>query len=248
MDTLDSASLGWLFTTFLLAGLVKGVTGMGLPTVAMGLLGIWMPPVAAAALLLVPSFATNVRQSVGVHTWPLLGRLWPMLLCLFLGTLLGTLALTRVDAAWSAGALGGILIVYAAYGLLGPALAVPRRLETRLAPAVGLLTGLTTGLTGVFVMPAVPYLQALALDKDELVQALGCAFTVSTVALGAGLLLHDALRIEQLGLSLGAVLPALLGMSLGQKIRNRLSLRAFRRCFLVFLLLLGGELASRPFL
>ncbi|HBV1052187.1 TPA: hypothetical protein MDO21_004429 [Klebsiella pneumoniae] len=36
---------------FIAAGLVKGVTGMGLPTVAMGLLGLLMPPQAAAALL-----------------------------------------------------------------------------------------------------------------------------------------------------------------------------------------------------
>ena len=48
--------------TFLFAGLVKGVVGLGLPTVAMGLLGLAMPPVAAAALLLVPSLVTNVWQ------------------------------------------------------------------------------------------------------------------------------------------------------------------------------------------
>ena len=45
--------------TFLVAGLVKGVVGMGLPTVAMGLLGLVMPPVQAAALLVVPSLVTT---------------------------------------------------------------------------------------------------------------------------------------------------------------------------------------------
>lgn len=39
---------------FIAAGLVKGVTGMGLPTVAMGLLGLLMPPQAAAPLLVLP--------------------------------------------------------------------------------------------------------------------------------------------------------------------------------------------------
>jgi uncharacterized membrane protein YfcA len=38
-----------LLLIFIAAGLVKGVTGMGLPTVAMGLLGLLMPPPAAAA-------------------------------------------------------------------------------------------------------------------------------------------------------------------------------------------------------
>ena len=53
----------WLFTLiFLAAGMVKGVTGMGLPTVAMGLLGTAMPPSMAAAMLVLPSFITNVWQ------------------------------------------------------------------------------------------------------------------------------------------------------------------------------------------
>ena len=47
---------------FVAAGLVKGITGMGLPTLAMALLGSLMAPASAAALLVVPSFATNVWQ------------------------------------------------------------------------------------------------------------------------------------------------------------------------------------------
>ena len=47
-----------LLLIFIAAGLVKGVTGMGLPTVAMGLLGLLMPPPAAAAKLLM-----NLRRA-----------------------------------------------------------------------------------------------------------------------------------------------------------------------------------------
>jgi hypothetical protein len=48
--------------SFLLAGLVKGVIGLGLPTVSMGPLSVVMPPAKAASLLIVPSFVTNVWQ------------------------------------------------------------------------------------------------------------------------------------------------------------------------------------------
>jgi uncharacterized membrane protein YfcA len=101
--------------------------------------------------------------------------------------------------------------------------------------------------TGVFVMHTVPYLQALRLDRDELVQALGLSFTVSTIALAGGLLAHDAFRLDQLGLSALAIVPALAGMWLGQKLRERIGPRRFRPFFLAFLLLLGLELASRAF-
>lgn len=237
-----------LTLTFLAAGLVKGVTGMGLPTVAMGLLGMGMAPAAAAAILVMPSFVTNVWQLLGgPATAQLLRRFWPMMLAVVLGTVGSAGLLVRVDPLWSGLALGIALVVYAVYALVSPALSIPSRIEPWLSPFVGLLTGAVTGATGVFVMPAVPYLQALRLDKEELVQALGLSFTVSTVALAAGLLAQGGFRLDQLGLSALAIVPAWVGMGVGQAIRTRISPRIFRRCFLSFLVLLGLELASRPF-
>ncbi|CAM4189328.1 putative membrane transporter protein [Bordetella tumbae] len=238
----------WFTLTFLAAGLVKGVTGMGLPTVAMGLLGTVMPPAAAAAILVIPSFVTNVWQLLsGPATARLLRRLWPMMLAIVVGTVGGAALLVRVDPLWSAFSLGVALIVYALYALLGPALSVSVRAEPWLSPVIGVVTGAITGATGVFVMPAVPYLQALGLDKDELVQALGLSFTVSTMALAAGLMVHGAFHLNQLGVSTLAIVPALIGMWAGQKVRARISPKRFKQCFLMFLAVLGFELASRPF-
>jgi hypothetical protein len=237
-----------LTLTFLGAGLVKGVTGMGLPTVAMGLLGTVMPPAAAAAILIIPSFVTNAWQLLaGPSTMRLLRRLGLMMLGIVLGTVGGASLLVRVDPKWSAFWLGIALVMYAGYALIAPTLSVPSRTEPWLSPVVGLVTGAITGATGVFVMPAVPYLQSLRLSKDELVQALGLSFTISTVALAGGLLAHGAFRVDQLGLSTLALVPALAGMWLGQVVRARISPKRFRQFFLSFLLLLGAELASRPF-
>lgn len=248
MHTLTIGLTCLLLATFLGAGLVKGVTGMGLPTVAMGLLGAVMSPLTAAAILVIPSFVTNVWQMlVGPDKLRLTRRLWSMLLCIVIGTVLGTRLLIVVDPAWSGRALGLALIAYAAYALMAPTISVPKRLEPWLSPFVGTVTGVVTGATGVFVIPAVPYLQSLGLQKDELVQALGLSFTISTVALAAGLLTHSAFRLDQLGLSLVAVLPALAGMWLGSIVRRKISPKAFRRCFLLFLIILGLELTLRPF-
>jgi len=245
----DSWTLSLLFAlVFLCAGLVKGVTGMGLPTIAMGLLGTMMPPVAAAALLVVPSFTTNLWQLMaGPAKARLMRRLWPMMLGVVLGTVASTTLLVTVEPAGSRLALGASLMAYAVYALFSPALAVPARAEPWLSPVMGLVTGGVTGATGVFVMPAVPYLQALHLEKDELVQALGLSFTISTVALALGLMAHGAFRVNQLGVSVLAIIPAFAGMWLGQKIRARISPQRFRQYFLLFLIALGAELAWRPF-
>lgn len=234
--------------TFVAAGFVKGVTGMGLPTVAMGLLGSTMPPAAAAALLLIPSFVTNVWQLLaGPATLRLVRRLWPMMLGIVFGTLGGAALLARVDPLWSAFSLGAALVLYAVYAMLAPTFSVSARLEPWLSPLIGVITGAVTGATGVFAMPAVPYLQSLGLARDELVQALGLSFTVSTIALAMGLALYGAFELGQLGMSTLAIVPALVGMWLGQIIRGRISPKRFKQCFLAFLMLLGLELISRPF-
>lgn len=237
-----------LLLIFILAGFVKGVTGMGLPTVAMGLLGLFMPLPIAAALLVIPSFVTNVLQLVtGPAVKLIIRRLWLMMLCILVGTVAASSLLISIHPAWSAFGLGLALVVYAFFALVSPALSVSPAREKWLSAVIGGITGVITGATGVFVMPAVPFLQSLRFSKDELVQALGLSFTVSTVALAAGLYLHGAFRLEQFSLSMMAIFPALAGMWLGQKVRSRISARRFRQCFLLFLMLMGMELLSRPF-
>jgi uncharacterized membrane protein YfcA len=235
----------YITVVFLLAGMVKGVTGMGLPTVAVAMLSLVMAPVEAAALLIVPSLLTNVWQLLsGAPVYPLWRRLWPMMAGICIGTGAGTLVggALAVDAKMASGALGVALVAYAAMGLL----AVRWRLrgsEGVMSPAVGALTGAITAATGVFVIPAVPYLQALELEKDELVQAMGLAFTVSTVALAVSLAARGAWQPAAAGMSFVAQLPAVAGMLLGQRLRSRMAPELFRRCFLFALLLLGMHLA-----
>lgn len=238
--------LAAISATFFVAGMVKGVTGMGLPTVAMGVLSSLISPLTAASLLIVPSFVTNVWQLLAGSSFSALVRRFSLLaFAVVVGTFAGSYLLATGDTRLTTGALGGALILYAGHALLARQLHVPSTLEPLLSPVVGLITGLLTGATGVFVVPAVPYLQALGMEKEELVQALGLSFTVSTVALAGALAWHGAFRIDNLALSALAIVPALAGMWTGQIIRNRVSPTTFRRWFLLCLLLLGAEMVVK---
>ena len=234
---------------FIAAGLVKGVTGMGLPTVAMGLLGLLMPPQAAAALLVLPSLLTNLWQLLaGPALAQIVRRLWLMMTGIIIGTLAGSSLLIGLNPRWSALALGAALIVYAGYALCSPVFQVSGRVEKWLSPLMGGLTGVITGATGVFVIPAVPWLQALGFRRDELVQALGLSFTVSTVALGIARCTAGSVQPAALVASAAAVAPALLGVHIGRRTRDRMSPTRFRRWFFVAMLAVGLYMVARGLL
>jgi uncharacterized protein len=246
MPSIQPLTLVVTILTFLLAGFVKGVIGLGLPTVAMGLLSLVMAPVKAASLLIVPSFVTNLWQlAAGPSFSRLAYRLWPMLAGVVLGTLAGTGLLTGSHAGQAAIALGLLLMLYAFLGLTSVRFSVPPPAEWWLAPLIGVLTGLVTAATGVFVIPAVPYLGALNLGKEEMIQALGLSFTVSTIALAAALAAGGAFDLGDVGASTVALAPALFGMAVGGALRGRFSERTFRLVFFGGLLVLGAHLASR---
>ena len=239
----------WLFSlaVFLAAGVVKGVVGLGLPTLAMALLALRMPPAQAAALLILPSLVTNVWQTRPWRALPaLLRQLGPMQLGVALGTLAGAWWLGAPAGAWAEAALGLALVAYGAWGLWGAQLPRVSPAAQRMAgPLVGAATGLVTAATGVFVVPAVPYLQALGLARDDLVQAMGLSFTVSTIALALGLALNQQYPATAAAGSALLVLPALIGMQAGQWLRQRLSPARFKLCFRGALVLLGGWMVWR---
>lgn len=238
--------LATIMATFFAAGVIKGITGMGLPTVAMGVLGAVVSPLAAAGLVVFPSLVTNVWQLLaGPNLTVLIRRLLPMMAAIMIGTIGASPLLTGATTQLTTLALGATLVAYASYALMAPPIAMPTAWEGWMSPAVGLATGVVTGATGVFVIPAVPYLQALGLEKEELVQALGLSFTVSTVALAVGLGAGGGFRIDEIALSALAVVPALVGVWAGQIVRQAVSPAAFKRWFLITLMVIGGHMLLR---
>jgi uncharacterized protein len=241
MDSYTGTHIIYIAVVFLLAGMVKGTTGMGLPTVAMALLSLVMAPMEAAALLVMPSLVTNGWQVLsGRPLYPLWLRLRGMMAGICVGTLVGGAVMLQTQGGGMV--LGLALVLYGLLGLSSWEWQVADDSQHWLAPLVGGATGVLTAATGVFVLPAVPYLQALRLDKEELVQAMGLSFVVSTLALAVVLAAHDAWQPAAAGVSFLAQLPAIAGMLLGQRLRRRLQPETFRRCLLLVLLLIGAHL------
>jgi uncharacterized membrane protein YfcA len=229
---------------FILAGFVKGVVGLGLPSVSMGLLALVMPPADAASILILPTVATNLWQmAAGPNLKPIVVRLWPVMLGVICGTLAGAGWLAH--GHFGTALLGTALAVYALSGLASLHFTIRPATETWLGPIVGVITGLVAAATGVFAMPALIYLQAIGIEKEDLVQALGLSFTISSLALAVNLASVSALNFSLGPASIGALAVACVGMWLGQILRLRLRPETFRLVFLLGLLALGLYLIGR---
>ncbi|MBO0752737.1 MAG: sulfite exporter TauE/SafE family protein [Bradyrhizobiaceae bacterium] len=225
---------------FALAGFVKGMLGLGLPTLSMAILVFVMQPVDAAAILLLPSLVTNVWQMVaGPSLRAVARRLWPTMVAACAGTWTGAGLMTGMTGHYGTPLLGATLIAYAAFGLTGVGFNITAQWEPFAGPAVGVVTGVITAATGVFVIPAVPYLHAIGLGKEELVQALGLSFTVSTAALAVNVATAGAIDAAAAGTTIVALVVACAGMWIGRAVRLRMAPAAFRGWFFLGLLALG---------
>ncbi|WP_198946603.1 sulfite exporter TauE/SafE family protein [Kiloniella majae] len=239
-----------IFLVFLLAGTVKGIVGLGLPTICLGLLTVTLDLSSAMILLLVPSLTTNLWQAlVGGNFIKLIRRLWSFFLFASIFIILGALFATNFPTDTLSILLGALLVLYGTSSLLGLQLNLSKQKQRWCGPVFGAINGIFTGMAGSFVVPGVLYLQAIGLRRDALVQAMGILFCLSTLGLGISIW---AISIESPGkknetlygteliiLSCVALIPTMVGMIIGQKIRTHLSESLFRRFLFMALLILG---------
>ena len=234
---------------FAFAGFIKGVIGLGLPTVAIGLLAVVMPPAQALAIVIVPAIVTNIWQTfAGPYLRDILRRLWPLMLGAVLGIRLGSGLMTGPYARYGTLVLGGLLVVYGIIGLSRFRFHVPPAREKWIGGPVGLITGVVSAATGVQVIPSMPFMQAIGMEKDELVQALGVFFTTATFALAFNLTDAGLLSVATALPGAIAMVAAFAGMFVGQAVRIRLHPDAFRRWFLISIIGLGCYLAAETLL
>lgn len=229
-----------VFVTFIFAGFVKGAIGLGMPVVAIAFMAIPLGLKAAIAIVLIPGVTSNIWQSLaGPNLKSLSRRLWPYLLLSVLGTWVGVSILYIATQDVLLTVLGVLLASYSIFSIFSPQIALPDEKEKYLGPIAGGLGGLSYGMTGIFMVPGVIYLQALGLKKDQLVQALGIVFILLNFSLITAFIERGFISFEITALSVFAVAPAMLGVYTGQRVRRHISEQLFRTLFFLGLTLIG---------
>lgn len=229
-----------------MAGTVKGVSGVGLPLTALGILTTQTDPRTAIALALVPIFLANLWQfwnAGGVRD--AIRRYLPLILCLVIGIPL-TLAVTaNIEERALLGILGVTFLMFVAINATRWAPRIPDRLDLPAQLGFGTLAGIVGGLTSLWLPVIAVYLAARDVRKDEFVRATGLILFSGSVPLLAGYWSEGFLTGPLAGISLLMMAPTLGGLLLGAVLRERLSETAFRRILWALFVLIGLNLIRR---
>ncbi|MEO0388544.1 MAG: sulfite exporter TauE/SafE family protein [Pseudomonadota bacterium] len=231
---------------FLIAGAVKGLTGLGLPTVSLALMTVSLEPRVALALVMAPMIGSNAwqifRSGYARRTW----RRYR----LFAGVMVVLVVLTAVAARGVGdrillGVLGVavLLFVWVSWRKLIPPL--PARLNTAAQIGFGAATGLVGGLTAGWAAPLALYLAARGVDKNEFVRATGFLIFVGSIPLAVTYFGMGFLTPTLAAASMLMLIPTLIGYTLGEVLRSRLSAEGFRSDLLVVFVVLALNLLRR---
>jgi hypothetical protein len=225
------------------AGLLKGTTGLGYSSCALPFLVAATDLKTAIVLVLAPAMASNLALIwTAGHFRETLVRFRLLYLALVPGIACGIGMLIWVDQVLATRILGLLTILYALFALVQPQLSLSPRLELALQLPVGLVNGVFTGLTGSQIMPLLPYMLSLRLDADRFVQAVNVSVALASLVMAFGLALAGLMSPLLAAFSVLGIVPAILGVSLGNVIRRYLPSAVFRTFVLLVLAVTGLSL------
>jgi len=229
-----------------LAGLTKGVLGVGLPLVAVPLLAQVVPVPLAIMTLAVSTVMSNGFQALqGGRLGPVFSRFWTLFVPLVAALFFGARLLVDLDERKLGLILGTVLILFTVLNRFPGIFQVTVRHERLISPLVGLVSGLLGGVSSFYGPPLLMYLVALKLPKDFFISAVSTALFLGALPLIVSLWIYGAMGRQEFILSALSVVPVFAGLLVGQAIQKRMPQEVFRKGLLVILLLTGASLILR---
>jgi len=241
------SELLWIgLLVYLLAGTIKGVVGVGLPTAAIGLMSQVTDPLSAIALVIVPMVVTNVWQIIrSGYALRTMRRYAPFGIMLCIGIFISSGYAKHIAPDVLQICVGLVVTLFAVDALWRKPFILNPRYDFPVQIIGGSLGGAMGGIAGIWSPPMVGYLLAKQVDKDEFVRALGFLIFSGSVFLCIGYVHSGILTASMAKLSALMVIPALIGFTLGERIRSRLGSERFRRVVLLFFMVMGLNLVRR---
>ncbi len=232
----------WIVAALFTGGLVKGLSGVGLPMISVPLLALILPVNEAVTLLSLPILFANLLQSTSISR-EIIGQRW--LYCLVIALLAGMVCGSLILSNQSKGITiltGLMIIVFSTLSLAGFHFTLNQKLRLPIGILTGVFAGFTGGSNAMYGWPLVMFLSSLSLTPAQFVGTVSLLYLLAHSGFMALLLLRGMLDLDSTGFSLLACIPVFAGIELGRRMMKRLPLdRGFYR--LVSVLMLAGGIS-----
>ncbi len=228
-----------------LGSLIKGVTGLGLPLLAVPAIAAFSSVEEAVVLMIIPIFGSNLWLITAHRRFaPLLREHLPFLAVGFLGGIAGTFLLVVVDDRWLKLLLAAWLALYLAQYFLGDLLRFLFRARGTAAALVGLTAGTIQGATGVSSHIVAPYFHGRGLQADSYAFLVASAFLSFSAAQLIAAASGGLFTMERTTLGLVALVPTLLFTQIGIRIAPLVPAGVFEKLLLLLFVLMEIKLIA----
>jgi len=243
---IDISLIFALFAVFLLAGVVKGSSGLGLPTTALGLATLFLAPRTAIAVLMLPLLLTNAWQLYRAgDVRAAAKRYLPFIIAMVVFVWLTVQISARVDDQVLLAFLGISILSFVVINATKFAPHIPSRFDRLAQIIAGVVAGIFGGFTSVWAPPLAIYLTARDVKKEEFVRASGLIFFLGSVPLVLGYIKQGYLTADLSLISAMMLIPTFAGFWIGERLRGKMSEQAFRKLVLFIFFLMGLNLLRR---
>lgn len=231
---------------FLAGGTIKGLVGIGLPTAAVALMTLILEPRVAIALIMFPMVGSNLWQLIrSGHLYRTAKRYGVFAAVLFAGVLITAFGTQNASDQLLLAALGVALLIFVAVSWRDLVPPLPDPYDTYAQVGFGIFAGIIGGMTSAWAPPMAMYLATKRVDKNEFVRATGFLITIGSLPLIFAYVQLGFMTGSLAVMSVAMLLPTLIGFSLGELLRARLSADGFRTMILLTFLVLGLNMIRR---
>ena len=248
-DEVSLFAMAWCFFALVCGGLIKGTLGVGTPLLTVPLMALVLPAQMAVTLMAIPVVVANLWQvSRAKHLQSAADRFWPTFLAILLGTYVGVKVLSTIDERGLLLLVGFVVIAFTLLQVSSYRFMLPQKLEKPAGFVFGLSSGVIGGVSSMFGPMLIIYLVSVRnLDKDRFVGAISFLYIAAVAPWAAMLYWFGILDLKMFVLSTAATLPVVVGLVIGQRLRQRVSDQHFQHLVLVILLASGGTMLWRAF-
>ena len=243
MQSFDLVQMGLLVMIFLFAAIVKGFLGIGLPAASMAFLTLIMPPTEAIPLLWLSILGTNYLQFAHApNKIEICREYWVFAVAISLSIFITSMFIADYPTALLTVSIGVAMVLFSLNLLMG--------IKIKIGPSrvwhlgFGMLSGILGGMSSIWSPTVAMFLVARNVSKEKFIGVTGFLFLAGVLPLGAGQVVAGVLTFPILIKSGLALCVVLVGFSIGEQLRSRVSQELFRKVVLIAFLIMGLRLIA----